>query len=295
MIRFLLLLTVFLSFFHESGRTQPRRNRKPKISFSKGTFYAYYGYNRAWYGKSTLNLTGTGYAIQLEGFRAQDAPFRPSLSQQLNPLRSTTGQYSVRAGYYFLNHYSISFGFDKLKYLMADRQIVQLNGLLSPNIDPANNWIGTYENESKELNANTFFYGNSGLNNLHLDFSRTDNWLAAGRSQQFVFSTVEGIGLGGLISDNSFLFGNIQEKKLRSFSGVAFSAHVGLRLEFFKHLFIQSNLSGGLMSQIKVSTRASEPDAFADQRFGFLQFDTNLGCLFYIRHTNNCNTCPTWK
>jgi hypothetical protein len=291
-----LILGIVLAFlFPEVALCQSRKKRKPKVSFSKGTFYAYYGYNRSWYGKSTLDLTGSGYQIQLKGFRAQDDPFGFDPAQQLNPLQVTEGQYSVRAGYYFLNHYSLSIGYDKLKYVMRDNQEAFLNGQVNPGIDPVNQWSGNYTNETVVLNANSFFYSNSGLNNIHIDFSRTDNWLAAGSNQQIVFSTVEGLGIGGLVSDNSFLFGGIQQSKLQSFSGISLSGHVGIRLEFFKHVFIQSNVSGGFMSQTSVRTRSSEPNAFAGQRFGFLQFDTNVGFLLYIRPTNNCNTCPTWK
>jgi hypothetical protein len=102
------------------------------------------------------------------------------------------------------------------------------------------------------------------------------------------------LGVGGLVSDNTFLFSGKQDQKLRSFSGFAASGHVGVRLEFFKHLFIQSNFSGGIMGQSHVRTRANDPNAFADQNFGYVQFDTNLGFLLYIRPTNNCNTCPVW-
>ncbi|MCE2711186.1 MAG: hypothetical protein LW688_01455 [Cryomorphaceae bacterium] len=295
MIRWLMLGVVFTIVMPDRAFCQSRKKRKPKVSFAKGTFYGSYGYNRAWYGKSTLDLTGSGYQIELKGFRAQDDPFGFDPAQQMNPLQATEGQYSVRAGYYLLNHYSLSIGYDKLKYVMTDNQEAFLGGQINPGIDPVNQWSGNYTNETVVLNSNSFFYSNSGLNNVQIDFSRTDNWLAAGRDQQIVFSTIEGLGIGGLISDNSFLFGGIQQTKLRSFSGVSISGHLGFRLEFFKHVFIQSNVRGGLMSQTSVRTRSTEPNAFANQRFGFLQFDTNVGFLLYIRPTNNCNTCPTWK
>jgi hypothetical protein len=48
------------------------------------------------------------------------------------------------------------------------------------------------------------------------------------------------------------------------------------------------------MAQTHVGTRTNDPNAFASQKFAFMQFDTNVGFLFYIRPTNNCNTCPVW-
>jgi hypothetical protein len=268
--------------------------RKPKVSFSKGTFFGYYGYNRAWYGNSTLNLTGPGYQIALKRAAATDNPFSLDPGRQLNPLKATAGQYNFRLGYYIKNHYSISFGFDKLKYVLKDGDQVLLTGQVNQGVDSVNYWNGSYTNEPVQIDHKTFMYSNSGLNYLRVEFTRADQWFAAGSRQQIILSSLAGIGAGALISDNSFLFAGKQEQKIRSFSGFAASVHLGVRLEFFKHVFIQSNFSGGWMGQSHVRTRANDPSSFADQNFGYLQFDTNVGFLLYIRPTNNCNTCPVW-
>jgi len=289
LIVYVMLLVVMPSCIYGQSH-----KRKPKVSFSKGTFYGYYGYNRSWYSNSTINFTGPGYQFSMKGAKAHDAPFSLDPGQQLNPLRATAGQYNVRIGYYFKNHYSISFGYDKLKYVLQDGDQVLLTGQLNPGVDSVTNLNGQYTNEPFQINQATFNYSNSGLNYVRAELSRSDQWLAAGSEQQIVLSTIVGLGFGGLVSDNTFLFAGKQDEKLRSFSGFAASGHFGVRLEFFKHLFIQSNFSGGIMGQSHVRTRANDPNAFADQKFGYTQFDTNIGFLLYIRPTNNCNTCPVW-
>ena len=268
--------------------------RKPKVSFSKGTFFGYYGYNRSWYSNSTLNLTGPGYQFSLKGLAAQDMPNKLDPGIQLNPVKSSTGQYNVRFGYYIKNHFAISFGYDKLKYEMRNGDQVLLSGNLISGVDTVNYWNGPYTNEPVSLSNQTFHFSNSGLNYVRIELLRTDQWLAAGGYQQAVLSTNLGIGFGGLVSDNTFRFAGKQDAELRSFSGFAISGHFGLRIEFFKHVFVQSNFSGGYMAQTHIATRASDPNAFASQKFGFMQFDTNVGFLFYIRPTNNCSTCPVW-
>lgn len=286
-VYFILVWNVFsLNFFF--GQTH---KRKSKVSFSKGTLFAYYGYNRAWYSNSMINYSGPGYQFSLSGVKAMDDHFPFDPAQQLNPLNATQGQYNVRAGYYFKNHYSVSIGFDKLKYVVRPNDEVLLTG----NFNPGENSFGKFMNDPIEINPSTFFYSNSGLYYLRIELSKSDQWFAAGDRQQFIVSTVCGIGLGGLISDNSFLLNGIQDEKLRSLSGVAVSGHLGVRLEFFKHLFIQTNFSGGLMAQTHVRTRSSNLNSFADQRFGYMQFDSNIGYLFFIRPTNSCNSCPVWK
>lgn len=290
----LLITYVLLMLLIPQGIQAQSHKLKPKVSFSKGTFFGYYGYNRSWYGNSTINFTGPGYQFSMKGAAAHDDHFSLDPGQQLNPLRATAGQYNVRLGYYIKNHYSISLGYDKLKYVLQDGDQVLFSGELNPGVDSVTNWNGSYTNEPISIDQATFHYSNSGLNYVRVELSRSDQWLAAGSQQQIVLSTLVGLGVGGLVSDNTFLFTGKQDQKLRSFSGFAASAHIGVRLEFFKHLFIQSNFSGGIMGQSHVRTRANDPNAFANQNFGYVQFDTNLGFLLYIRPTNNCNTCPVW-
>jgi hypothetical protein len=285
------VLIAFLLPFYQLAQTH---KRKPKVSFSKGTFFGYYGYNRSWYSNSTLNLTGPGYQFSLKGMAAHDMPNPLDPGIQLNPLRFTTGQYDVRFGYYFKNHFAISLGYDKLKYEMQNGDQVLLSGNLNAGVDTVNYWSGSYTNDPVTLSNNTFHYSNSGLNYIRCELTRTDQWLAAGMDQQVVLSTNLGVGFGGLVSDNTLLFAGKEDAEYRSFSGFALSGHFGIRFEFFRHVFVQSNFSGGYMSQTHVGTRINDSNAFASQKFAFMQFDTNVGFLFYIRPTNNCNTCPVW-
>jgi hypothetical protein len=267
---------------------------KPKASFSKGTFFAYYGCNRSWYANSTINFTGPKYQFSIKDVAGSDAPLPFDPGQQLNPLKATAGQYNIRFGYYLKNHYSLSFGYDKLKYKVEDGDQILLTGNLNEATNSFTNVKGSYMNEPVLIDDKKFIYSNSGLNYVRIEFTRADQWLAAGSRQQIILSSLAGIGAGALISDNSFLFAGKQEQKIRSLSGFAVSVHLGVRLEFFKHVFIQSNFSGGWMGQSHVRTRANDPSAFANQNLGYLQFDTNVGFLLYIRPTNNCNTCPVW-
>jgi hypothetical protein len=290
MTKFILLSYLLFNVFVSSSQ-----QRLAKTSFAKGTLFGYYGYNRSIFSNSTLNFSGPGYEFSLKGVAAKDAPFMVDPGQQLNPIKATTGQYTVRAGYYFKNHYSLSLGYDKLKYHLVDGDAILLSGQYNPlNKNAIDSNQIPYINQPHNLDLSTFNYTNSGLNYLRLEIARADQWLAAGSRQQLILTTVFGIGCGGLISDNLFLMEGKQEGKTRSFSGFAFSANVGVRLEFFKHLFIQSNLSGGYMTQTGVRTSEMDLNSFASQHFTYLQFDTNLGFFLYLPSPDKCNTCPKW-
>ena len=77
-------------------------------------------------------------------------------------------------------------------------------------------------------------------------------------------------------------------------SGYGISVHAGPRLEFFRHVFIQASLGGGFMHQTKVRTRPNDPTSFARHSYGYVEFDTTIGFLLYIRSKNGCDDCPVW-
>lgn len=269
--------------------------RKPKNSVARGTLFGYYGYNRSWYSKSTINFIGPGYEFDLKGSKATDAPIPFDPAIHLNPLKTTLTQYNVRVGYNVRNHFAVSVGYDKLKYVYDNEHPVLLSGTVSPGVDPVTNWNGEYTNESVSPTSDEFMYRHSGgMSYLRLEGTRSDQWFAIGSNQQFIFSTQVGGGLGAILTENSFRFAGMTDVNTKGLSGYALSLHGGLRFEFFKHVFIQTNASGGFMHQTHVRTRFNEPNAYASQKFGYFQLDANLGFLLYIRPTNDCNSCPVW-
>ncbi|MFN5148107.1 MAG: hypothetical protein ACK46O_12540 [Flavobacteriia bacterium] len=290
-MRILMILMAFMPLF-ASGQYG---KRKPKTSVARGTLYGYYGYNRSWYSKSKIGFVGPGYEFDLSGSKATDSPIPFDPSIHLNPMRTTLAQYNVRLGYYIRNHFAISLGYDKMKYVFDNSNPVLLSGTVNPGVDQETNWSGNYTNASVSPDSDKFLYRNAGgMNYIRLEGTRSDQWFAIGSEQQFIFSTHIGAGLGALMTENTFRFAGMTDINTKGLSGYALSLHGGLRFEFFKHFFIQSNISGGFMHQTHVKTRLNELNAYARQKFGFFQFDTNLGFLLYIRPTNDCNSCPVW-
>lgn len=288
-LRIYLLALCFLPLI---GQAQFKRG-KPKKSDARGTLYGYWGYNRSGYSKSNIHFIGPGYDFTLAGSVAHDNPSPFSAKVYFNPSKITVPQFNARIGYYFKDHWAFSLGYDHMKYIFADGNNVLLSGTINPGVDPVTNWEGTYNNESVTTNRDYFHYENSnGLNYLRIGVERTDNLYELGN--WFMLSTHAGAGVGGILSYNDFKFGGQEDLVTVSLSGYALSAHAALRFEFFKHVFIQTNLSGGFMHQTHVRTRHNEPNAYVKQKYGYYMFDTALGFLFYIRPTNDCNSCPNW-
>lgn len=283
---FLLLLTI------TNVQAQSRSKKKQKISYAKGTLWGYWGYNRSAYTKSDLRLIGQGYDFKLKNATAHDNPSH-KLREYVDVGNVTVPQFNGRIGYYFKDHYSISFGYDHMKYIFDDGNQVLLDGYIKPGLDTV--WMGgTYDNVPVVTNREHFHYENSnGLNYLHFEFIRTDQWYQT-RNKQFAISTNFGIGLGGLLSFNDFTFAQKKDMATISLSGYGISGHASVRFEFFKHLFLQTEASGGFMHQLHVRTRHDDLEAYAKQKYGYAMGNVTIGFFLYVRPTNSCNSCPHW-
>jgi hypothetical protein len=289
-----LIFAVLMIFLPLVSSAQHNRN-KNKDSKAKGTLFGYWGYNRSAYTKSNINFVGVDYDFTLDGVKASDNPSVITGSQYLKLSNLTVPQFNARIGYYFKNHWAISFGYDHMKYVMDDANEVFLSGNLGPSVDPVTGWSGDYAAEPVVTNRNFFHYENSdGMNYLRLELTRTDHLAEFGNNDQFVLSSNLGIAAGGILSFNDFRFGGDYDMRTISMSGYGASLHANLRAEFLRHFFVQTGFSGGFMHQVRVKTRPNNSQTFARHAFGYGDWNTVIGFLFYIRPKNGCDSCPVW-
>lgn len=275
-----------------SVHAQHKRMKK-KDSHAEGTLFGYWGYNRSGYTKSNMRFVGPGYDFTMQGAVAHDNPSPFDASVYFNPNKITIPQFNARVGYYFKDHWAISFGYDHMKYIFANGNNVNLSGQIDAGVDTV--WSGTYNAEPITTDRNHFHYENSdGLNYLRFELTRTDRWVEVGERSWFALSTNVGVATGGILSFNDFTFGGRKDMRTISMSGYGLSIHLGPRFEFFRHVFIQPNFGTGFMHQVKVRTRPNDPSSFARHAYGYLEFDTVIGFFLYIRPKNGCDSCPQW-
>lgn len=288
----LILALVFSPLFSTAQSTW--KKKKQKVSHAQGTLFGYWGYNRSAYTKSNIRFVGPGYDFTLSGAKAHDNP-SSDIETYFSLNTITVPQFSARIGYYIKNHWAISFGYDHMKYIFQDANEVTLSGEIDPGVDNTTNWSGVYNGVPIVTDRNTFHYENSdGLNYLRFELMRTDLLIAFGAKDQFAISTNLSVGAGTLLSFNDFDFAGQKNVRTISMSGYGISGHASLRFEFFRHVFIQTKLGGGLNHQLKVRTRPNDASSYARQAYGYGSFDTTVGFLFYIRPTNGCDSCPIW-
>ena len=65
---------VFSSVFFLAYLTSAHAQEVEKTNFRKGDFFAYWGWNRAWYTNSDIRFEGADYHFVLKDVRAQDRP-----------------------------------------------------------------------------------------------------------------------------------------------------------------------------------------------------------------------------
>jgi len=288
------LLCVFLIVFSFGAEAQYKRMKK-KESDSRGTLFGYWGYHRSAYTNSDIRFVGPGYDFTLANAKGHDEQAILSTNNYLKPSNLTVPQFNVRLGYYFKDHWAISLGYDHMKYIFADENEVFLSGLIDPGVDEFTNWSGTYNAEPIVTNRKLFHYENSdGMNFIRLELTRTDTWIRLGDRDQFKLSSNVGLSLGGVLSRNDFKFAGAETKRTTSMSGIGTALHLSPRFEFFRHVFIQPGFSTGFIRQGKVQTRPNNASSYAQQSLGYVEFNTVIGFLLYIRPTNACDSCPVW-
>ena len=267
--------------------------KAPKKSTAAGTMFAYWGYNRSIYTPSTIRFIGPGYDFKLKGVQAVDRPSR-NINEYVNFNTFTVPQFDFRIGYNFKKNWAVSLGYEHMKYVMKHGPTYYLSGYISPGIDQATGWSGTYSGDSIVTNESTFHYENTnGLNYINAQLTNVFKVYSSEKGN-FALTTMMGVGAGPILSYNDFTFAGEKSMETLSLSGLGASGHFGLRADFFKHLFVAANIQGGFIGQFRVKTRPNDYDSNAKQAFLYGQRDVVVGALFYLKKKDKCNSCPNW-
>lgn len=285
----LLLFTVFTTSFAQ----YPGRSKLTKTT-AKGSMYLYWGYNRTAYTKSDLRIVSDHYDLTFKGAKASDNPYPFSARNYLRLDNITVPQFNLRVGYYFKNNWALSVGYDHLKYVFNNGNHVQLYGYVEEGYDTVSNLSGNYSGETYVTDRRTFHYENSnGLNYLRLQVMRSAELFSFGANKQFSLVWNIGAATGAMLTFNDLRFAGEEDVATVSISGFGLSAHTSFRFEFFRHFFMQTSFSGGYINLTHVRTRPNDPFAYAKQDFGYVEFNTVGGWLWYIKPKKDCD-CPKW-
>lgn len=249
---------------------------------NKGKFFMYWGWNKAYYSKSDIHFTGSDYDFTIYDVMAHNRPKGIHIDY-INPTRITIPQTNVRIGYFINDKYSVSLGYEHMKYVMDNHKTVSISGYY-PNQN-ANNF-GEYVNGNEVHLTPEFlaFEHTDGLNYINTEISRVDDISKVfnlPNTDKVQINVTEGIG-GGVIypKTNAKVFDKERYDEFH-LSGYGLSAKAGLNITFFKYFFVQSELKAGYINLNDIRTTYSKTDR-AEQSFWFIQPMLVFGGIFRL-------------
>ncbi|WP_245892191.1 hypothetical protein [Flavobacterium pallidum] len=252
---------------------------------NKGKFFVSWGGNRESFSRSDVRFWGDGYDFTVYDMEAHDKPKGYHLDY-LNPGRMTIPQTNFRMGYFINDHYSISIGWDHMKYVMTQNQMANVTGHINlPASEEGSVFNGTYDNTDTEMSEDFLQYEHTdGLNYVNTEFSRTDDissLLTIANTDKIQVNVTEGVGAGFLFpKTNTKLLGRDRHDDFH-ISGYGVSLKTGLNITFFKHFYIQGEIKGGYIDMQDIRTTKSDSD-HASQHFFFLQRIIAVGGIFRV-------------
>lgn len=253
------------------------------IADNKGKFYIYWGWNVSGYSKSDITFHGIDHDFILRDVKATDIPTPWDPNIYLNPALITIPQTNFKIGYFFSDHYSISFGVDHMKYVMTNDQTVKMDGYIDRE---GSKYHGIYNNQDHVLSEDFLVFEHTdGLNYINLELNRVDDilkWFNVSK-KNLEINLMEGVGFGVLLPKTKTIF--LEGKWHDDFhlAGYGLNLKIGLNVTFFRYFFIQSEFKGGFidMPDIRYSAESIER---ANQSFWFWQSDLLFGVKFKIAH-----------
>jgi hypothetical protein len=277
---FLMVVLTFCMFSQYSFSQEIVENVEKYTAHNKGKFYLFWGGNRETFSKSDIRFKGADYDFTIYDVGTHDKP-KGWHSDYINPTKMTIPQTNFRMGYFINDHYSISIGFDHMKYVIYQNKTVNYSGYY-PN-------PGTY-NENPNGNQLTLdenfltFEHTDGLNYVNTEIARVDDiskLFKLPNTDKFQINTVGAVGAGLLYPKTNATVLSKERHDGFHVAGFGASAKVGLNFTFFKHFFIQTELKGGYINMNDIRTTALSNDK-AEQQFWFLQRIIALGGIFRI-------------
>jgi len=261
--------------------------RKTKLNTNgQGTLYGGLNYNRSYYGNSNLNFTGSEFEFNLNKASLHDNPNFNSPYFHSDGLEYF--QFSAQIGYFIKNKWALSLGFDRLNIFTPEEFTANIDGVIAPN---SSSIEGQYDNDEIYITQNELYYTQSvGTNFASLSINRMDQIYKSKKSAVEVLSFVR-LGTGALFSSVDFTFNNITSQRVSSLSGIGFNASIGIRTVFWQSVYLQMNFTGGALNHRNIDLGQNRS---LNHVTPYFSPEIGIGFSYFVRPTNNCNTCPQW-
>jgi len=250
--------------------------QEPTLRGDKGSFFAHWGYNRAWYSLSDIQFNGPGYDFTLCDVVAKDRPV-PFGKDYFKLTYISIPQYNYRIGWHFQDQWSLSLGLDHMKYVVQNDQVVRMDGYADETL--SHQATGQDGSRDVALTEDLLRYEHSdGLNLLSIDLDHYNAlWTSASGKQRLRF--YKGVHAGPVIPRSDVrLFGNGINNRF-NIAGFGVGAQLGFHFTFLKHFYLRNTLKAGWIDLPNVLTTGNDVD-HAKQHFWFVQHAIVFGGQF---------------
>lgn len=283
----LCLFVSSLALSQESDSAKKEQARQYTLTHSdvyvkrKGKLFASWGYNRSSYSLSSIRFWGAGYDFTIKDAVAKDRQTKFDPKVYFNPSLLTIPQYNLRVGYFLTNHLSLSLSVDHMKYVLDNNQIATVDGTIDASA--STKWAGDYDQELMPISGDFVKYEHTdGLNIIYFELDYNELFFETS-NRKFAIDLVAGIGIGGAVpKTNARLFDTFGTDEFH-LAGGSINANVGLKLFFFKKLFLHPAVKVGYVSLPDVITNTQGIDK-ASQNFSYFQANMTIGYQFRLAH-----------
>ncbi|GGI27897.1 hypothetical protein GCM10008119_29950 [Pedobacter mendelii] len=258
----------------------PEHTRKDS---RKGDFYFHWGYNHSWYGKSDIRFQGPNYDFTLKDVVAHDRQSKLSWDY-LNPGLITVPQYNIRVGYFIKDNYSISVGWDHMKYVMDIPQTVAITGFIGSNISKegvsTGSMAGNYNGQMINVKESMLtFEHTDGFNYANVEVERYDDiWVAPGGNTSLTLET--GLGGGMVVPRSDVRLFGLGRNNHWNVAGYGISAKVGLKFYVWKNIYLQNTTKVGTTNLKTIHTTGWDEYDKASQKINYLENMWVIGVQF---------------
>lgn len=238
-------------------------------AYKKGTFFAFWGWNRSAYTNSDIHFKGNDYDFTLRKVKASDRQSKISYRNYLRLDRITIPQTNLRVGYFIKDNLAITLGVDHMKYVMNQNQTVDIDGSVKPGYESHVNSDGSIKLTDDFL----AFEHTDGLNYINAELEYYKNFYHNGILK---INGLIGGGAGFLMPrSNVTLMGNERHDAFH-LAGFGLSAKAGLDVNLWNLFFLRTEVKEGYINMPSIRTTASSDDK-AHQAFWFAEMTYTFG------------------
>lgn len=276
----LVLLFVFMGITTFAQTSNEPQSSWGGVSDRKGQNYFYWGYNRASYQRSNIHFKGSGYDFELKEVSATDMPSKFEPSIYFNPKYLTVPQFNIRFGRFLTDQFSVSFGWDHMKYRLTPTQTCILNGYIDTIQYAGQQYTGNFHNE-EILYTNSFmdFHHSDGFNFVRVAAEyRAPVWIDKANKYGLYMWCSGNLGL--FLPWTDFTFYGKRYLNWLHVAGWGWSASSGLRLEMGKHFFAQVGAQFGHSYLGDILLENGNKNARAKQNITFMERSWSIGTYF---------------